>query len=191
MSGLFTIYRRGGVGVERKFRLLDQMRQVLRLKHMSIRTEEAYVSWVRRFILFHHKRHPKDMGAEEIRAFLTHVAVHDKVAASTQNNALCALLFLYRDVLKQSFPELGEIEWAKQPQRMPTVFSTAEVQAVLAQLTGVHWLMARLLYGAGLRLMECLRLRVKDVDFAYTQITVRDGKGAQDRVTMLQRFAPI
>ncbi|MEE9148566.1 MAG: phage integrase N-terminal SAM-like domain-containing protein [Candidatus Tectomicrobia bacterium] len=177
--------------MERKFRLLDQMRQVLRLKHMSIRTEEAYVSWVRRFILFHHKRHPKDMGAEEIRAFLTHVAVHDKVAASTQNNALCALLFLYRDVLKQSFPELGEIEWAKQPQRMPTVFSTAEVQAVLAQLTGVHWLMARLLYGAGLRLMECLRLRVKDVDFAYTQITVREGKGAQDRVTMLQRFAPI
>ncbi len=177
--------------MERKFRLLDQMRQVLRLKHMSIRTEEAYASWVRQFILFHQKRHPKDMGAEEIRAFLTHVAVHDKVAASTQNNALCALLFLYRDVLKQAFPELGEIEWAKQPQRMPTGFSTAEVQAVLAQLTGVHWLMARLLYGAGLRLMECLRLRVKDVDFASTQITVREGKGGLDRVTMLQRFEPI
>ena len=161
------------------------MRHVLRLKHMSIRTEEAYVSWVRRFILFHQKRHPKDMGAEEIRVFLTHLAVHDKVAASTQNNALCALLFLYRHVLKQSFPELGEIEWARKPRRMPTVFSMAEVQAVLAQLSGVNWLMASLLYGAGLRLLECLRLRVKDVDFAYGQITVRDGKGAQDRVTML------
>jgi integron integrase len=175
--------------VERKLKLLDQMRHVLRLKHMSIRTEEAYISWIRRFILFHHKRHPKDMGAEEIRAFLTHLAVHDQVAASTQNSALCALLFLYREVLKQTFPDLGEIEWAKKPRRTPTVFSRDEVQAVLAQLTGTHWLMASLLYGAGLRLMECLRLRVKDIDFAYSQIIVRDGKGAQDRVTILPQMA--
>jgi integron integrase len=154
---------------------------------MSIRTEEAYMGWVRRFILFHHKRHPKEMGTEEIREFLTHLAVHDKVAASTQNGALCALLFLYREVLKQEFPDLGEVEWAKKPRRVPNVFSVAEVQAVLAQLDGTRWLMASLLYGAGLRLMECLRLRVKDVDFAYQQLTVRNGKGEQDRVTMLPK----
>jgi site-specific recombinase XerD len=175
----------GGVSVERQIKLLDHMRAVLRLKHMSIRTEEAYVSWVRRFILFHGKRHPTDMGAEEIRAFLMHLAVHGKVAASTQNSALCALLFLYRNVLKQPFPEFDDIEWARKPRRLPTVFSVEEVQPVLAQLTGLHWLMACLLYGAGLRLMECVRLRVKDVDFAYGQITVRDGKGEQDRVTVL------
>jgi integrase len=166
-----------------KTKLLDQMRAVLRLKHMSFRTEEAYVSWVRRFILFHDKRHPKDMGAEEIRAFLIHLAVQDKVAASTQNSALNALVFLYRHVLKQPFPDLGEVERAKRPRRVPTVFTVEEVTTVLAQLTGVHRLMASLLYGAGLRLMECVRLRVKDVDFAYHQITVRDGKGQQDRVT--------
>jgi integron integrase len=168
-----------------KTKLLDQMREVLRLKHMSFRTEEAYVSWVRRFILFHDKRHPKDMGAEEIRAFLIHLAVRDKVAASTQNSALNALVFLYRHVLKQPFPDLGEVERAKRPRRVPTVFTMEEVTTVLAQLTGVHRLMASLLYGAGLRLMECVRLRVKDVDFAYHQITVRDGKGQQDRVTIL------
>jgi integron integrase len=168
-----------------KTKLLDQMRAVLRLKHMSFRTEEVYVSWVRRFILFHDKRHPKDMGAEEIRAFLIHLAVQDKVAASTQNGALNALVFLYRHVLKQPFPDLGELERAKRPRRVPTVFTMEEVTTVLAQLTGVHRLMASLLYGAGLRLMECARLRVKDVDFAYHQITVRDGKGQQDRVTIL------
>jgi integron integrase len=168
-----------------KTKLLDQMREVLRLKHMSFRTEEAYVSWVRRFILFHDKRHPKDMGAEEIRAFLIHLAVQDKVAASTQNSALNALVFLYRHVLKQPFPDLGEVERAKRPRRIPTVFTMEEVTTVLAQLTGVHRLMASLFYGAGLRLIECVRLRVKDVDFAYHQITVRDGKGQQDRVTIL------
>ena len=168
-----------------KTKLLDQMREVLRLKHMSYRTEEAYVSWVKRFILFHDKRHPKDMGAEDIRAFLIHLAVQDKVAASTQKSALNALVFLYRHVLKQPFPELGEIERAKRPRRVPTVFTMEEVTAVLAQLTGIHRLMASLLYGAGLRLMECVRLRVKDVDFAYHQRTVRDGKGQQDRVTVL------
>ncbi len=173
--------------MESKGKLLDQMRQVIRLKHMSIRTEEAYVGWVRRFILFHHKRHPTDMGAEEIRAFLIHLAVQGKVAASTQNGALNALVFLYRHVLKQPFPEIGEIERAKRPRRVPTVFTAEEATAVLAQLTGVHRLMATLLYGSGLRLMECVRLRVKDVDYAYHQIIVRDGKGEQDRITVLPR----
>ncbi len=171
--------------MEPKTRLLDHMRNVMRLKHMSLRTEEAYVSWVKRFILFHAKRHPAEMGADEIRAFLTHLAVHGKVAASTQNGALNALVFLYRHVLKQPFPELEGIERARRPRRIPTVFTAEETQALLAQLSGTPRLMAGLLYGAGLRLMECVRLRVKDVDFAYQQITVRDGKGAQDRVTML------
>jgi integron integrase len=127
------------------------------------------------------------MGAEEIRAFLTHLAIDCRVAASTQNVALNALLFLYRHVLQQDFPALGNLERAKRPRRVPTVFTPEEVTAVLAQLTGMHHLMASLLYGAGLRLMECLRLRVKDLDFAYHQITVRDGKGGQDRVTILPR----
>jgi len=161
------------------------MRLVLRLKHMSIRTEEAYVLWAKRFILFHHKRHPKDMGAQEIRAFLAHLAVHDHVAASTQNVALHALVFLYRAVLKQDFPELGKIERAKRPRHVPVVFTREEVSGVLAHLNGMPHLMASLLYGAGVRLMECVRLRVKDVDVAYHQITVHDGKGAHDRVTML------
>jgi len=152
---------------------------------MSLRTEEAYVSWVKRFMLFHDKRHPSEMGADEIRAFLTHLAAQGNVAASTQNGALNALVFLYRQVLKQPFPELEGIERAKRPRRIPTVFTAAETQALLAQLSGTPHLMAGLLYGAGPRLMECVRLRVKDVDFAYQQITVRDGKGAQDRVTML------
>ena len=168
-------------------RLLDQMREVLRLKHLSYRTEESYVSWVKRFIVFHGKRHPKDLGAPEIRAFLSYLATHEQVAASTQNSALNALLFLYRSVLKQPFPQLEEIERAKRPRRVPTVFSRDEVHALLSRLTGRPHLMASLLYGAGLRLLECVRLRVKDVDFTYHQITVRDGKGAQDRVTMLPR----
>ena len=171
--------------MESKTKLLDQMRLVLRLKHMSIRTEDTYVHWVRRFILFHHKRHPQDMGATEIRAFLSHLAVHAQVAASTQNVALNALVFLYRHVLKQAFPELEEIERAKRPGRIPAVFTREEVSRVLAHLQGTPRLMAGLLYGAGLRLMECARLRVKDCDFAYQQITIHDGKGAQDRVTVL------
>lgn len=174
--------------MEPKTKLLDQMRLVLRLKHLSVRTEHAYINWAKRFIVFHGKRHPKDMGAEEIRAFLTHLALHRHVAASTQNVALNALLFLYRDVLKQEFPDPGAFERAKRPRRLPTVFTQAEVAAILAQLAGVHYLMASLLYGAGLRLMECLRLRVKDVDCAYHQIVVRSGKGEQDRVTMLPRI---
>jgi integron integrase len=170
---------------EPKSKLLDQMRDIMRLKHLSYRTEQAYISWTKRFIVFHGKRHPKDMGAAEIRAFLTHLAVHEHVAASTQNGALNALLFLYRHVLRQPFPDLGAIERAKRPRRVPTVFTQEEVQQLLPHLTGVSHLMASLLYGAGLRLQECVRLRVQDVDFAYRQITVRDGKGAQDRVTML------
>ena len=171
--------------MESKTKLLDQVRDAIRLRHVSLRTEEAYLGWIRRFILFHHKRHPNDMGAEEVRAFLSHLAVYAQVAASTQNVALNALLFLYRHVLHQPWPEIGPIAHAKRPRRMPTVLTQEEVTAVLAQLHGTSSLMTSLLYGAGLRLMECLRLRVKDLDFAYAHIVVRDGKGAQDRVTLL------
>src|SRR2546422_6762300 len=165
--------------MESKTKLLDQMRLVLRLKHMSIRTEDTYVHWVRRFILFHHKRHPRDMGATEIRAFLSHLAVHTQVAASTQNVALNALLFLYRYVLHQPWPELGSIAHAKRPRRLPTVFTQEEVTAVLAQLHGTSSLMASLLYGAGLRLLECLPLRGKDPGFCWQQLIERAGQGAQ------------
>src|SRR5262245_913337 len=174
-----------GDRMESKPKLLDHMRHVLRLKHMSIRTEKAHVQWAKRFILFHHKRHPADMGAPEIRAFLIHLAVEGQIAASTQNVALQALVFLYRHVLKQPFPELEDLEHAKKSRRVPVVFARQEVTKVLAHLTGTPHLMASLLYGSGLRLMECVRLRVKDVDFAYHQLIVRDAKGAQDRVTML------
>lgn len=167
-------------------KLLDQVRELLRIKHYALRTEEAYVNWIRRFILFHNKRHPRDMGTPEIRAFLAHLATEDNVAASTQNQALAALLFLYREALHQELDPLDlDAIRAQKPQRLPTVLTRAEVQKVLAQLTGEPLLMARLLYGSGLRLMECLRLRVKDVDFELRQITVREGKGDQDRVTML------
>jgi integron integrase len=171
--------------MEPKTKLLDQVRDAIRLRHLSLRTEEAYLGWIRRFILFHHKRHPNDMGAEEVQAFLVHLAVHAQVAASTQNVALNALLFLYRYVLHQPWPELGLIAHARRPRRLPTVFTQEEVTAVLAQLHGTSWLMASLLYGAGLCLMECLQLRVKDLDFASQQIVVRNGQGAQDRLTLL------
>jgi integron integrase len=154
------------------------------MRHLSIRTEKAYVSWIRRFIIFHHKRHPRDMSEVEIRAFISHLAVEDAVTASTQTVALSALLFLYRDVLKQELPYISNIERARKPKRLPTVFTRDEVKRLLANLEGTHWLIAGLLYGSGLRLMECLRLRVKDMDFTYGQITVRDGKGEKDRVTM-------
>ena len=166
-------------------RLLDQVRGVIRLKHYSIRTEESYVGWIKRFILFNAKRHPKDMGAEEITRFLTHLAVNGRVAAATQNQALNALLFLYRDVLKIELPWLDGIERAKKPARLPVVFTRDEVKRILAQLDGTLWLMASLIYGSGLRLMECARLRVKDIDFAYAQLVVRDAKGQKDRVTMI------
>jgi integron integrase len=153
-----------------------------------MRTEEVYVQWIRRFILFHDKRHPRDMGAAEVNQFLSDLAVTHHVAASTQNQALCALLFLYRVVLRQDLGHLEGLVRAKKPRRLPVVLTADEVKTVLQGISGPHWLMISLLYGSGLRLMECLRLRVKDVDFAYQQITVRDGKGGKDRVTMLPRF---
>jgi len=168
-----------------KPRLLDRLRAALRARHYSLRTEEAYVAWVRRYVLFHGKRHPDEMGEAEINAFLTNLAVEKKVAASTQNQALSALLFLYRDVLGKSVDSLGDVVRARRPARLPVVLTSAEVKAVLSRLDGTPRLVATLLYGSGLRLMEGLRLRVKDVDFALNQILVRDGKGQKDRVTML------
>ena len=168
-----------------KPKLLNQVRSAIRTKHYSLRTEEAYVQWIRRFILFHNKRHPQEMGDREINQFLTHLAVKARVASSTQNQALCAILFLYKQVLKKEIGQLEDVIWAKKPKRLPVVFTREEVKAVMPYLEGVKWLMAYLLYGSGLRLMECLRLRVQDIDFAYKQITVRDAKGNQDRVTML------
>jgi integron integrase len=168
-----------------RVKLLDQVRGKIRLKHYSIRTEQAYVDWIKRFILHFDKRHPREMGAEEVEVFLTHLAVAGKVAASTQNQAKSALLFLYREVLGVELPWLDNVERAKTPKRLPVVLTRGEVQALLMRLEGAHWMMASLLYGAGLRLMECLRLRVKDVDFSRKEILVRDGKGFKDRVTML------
>lgn len=165
--------------------LLEQMRDAIRVRHYSIRTEDAYLAWIKRFILFHNKRHPKEMGAIEIQQFLSHLAVKENVAASTQNQCLCALIFLYKQVLDIELPQFEEIVWAKKPKKLPVVFSKAEVKVVLDQLSGTYWIMANLLYGSGLRLIECLRLRVKDVDFERDQITVRSGKGERDRVTML------
>lgn len=165
-------------------KLLDQVVDAFRLRHYAYSTEQQYVHWIRRFILFHNKRHPREMGAGEIEAFLTHLAVEGQVAASTQNQALCALLFLYREVLSQPIEHV-EVTWAKKPKRLPTVLSQEETRQLLAHLSGRHCLMAQLLYGSGLRLMECLRLRVKDIDFQQQQIIVRDGKGFKDRVTLL------
>lgn len=166
-------------------KLLDQVRGKLRVKHYSIRTEQTYVDWIKRFIFFHGKRHPKDMEARDVEAFLTHLAVAGKVAASTQNQAKSALLFLYREVLEIQLPWLDNITQAKAPKRLPVVLTVSEVQSVLSRLTGTHALIASLLYGGGMRLMEAVRLRVKDVDFGQTQILVREGKGDKDRVTML------
>lgn len=170
---------------QRPPKLLDRVRQVLRRKHYSYRTEQSYIQWIKRYILFHNKRHPKEMGAPEIEAFLTHLAVEENVAASTQNQALSALLFLYRDVLGQDLDLSINAVRAKKPKRLPTVLTRQEVQHVFAHLTGLHLLIAQLLYGSGLRLMECLRLRVKDLDFEQFQVIVRDGKGQKDRVTVL------
>ena len=168
-----------------KPKLLDEVRARIRRLNYSIRTEDTYVDWVRRFVLFHGKRHPREMGATEIEAFLTHLAVVGKVSASTQNQAKSALLFLYREVLGIDLPWLGKVASARQGKRLPVVLTVAEVQALLARVSGTTGLMLRLLYGSGLRLMECVRLRVKDVDFGQMQILVRDGKGDKDRVTML------
>jgi integron integrase len=168
-----------------KPRLLDQLRQALRARHYSRRTEQAYCSWVKRFIYFHNVRHPAEMNEAEINAFLTHLAVNGKVSASTQNQALSALLFLYRNVIGREVGDLGNVIRARKPARLPVVMTPEEVKAILKNLPGDKRLMARLMYGAGLRLMECLRLRVQDIDFSKNEILVRDGKGAKDRVTML------
>jgi integron integrase len=168
-----------------KPKLLEQLRRTLRARHYSHRTEQTYRHWVRRDGFFHNVRHPAEMGEPEINAFLTHLAVEEKVSASTQNQALSALLFLYRHVLGRQVGDLGEVIRARKPARLPVVMTRDEVKAVLANLTGDKWLMAALMYGAGLRLMECLRLRVQDVDFSRKEILIRDGKGAKDRVTML------
>ena len=169
-----------------KPRLFDQVREVMRFKHYSIRTEEAYLGWIRRFILFHGKRHPEALGTEEVRAFLTALAVKGKVAAPTQNQALSALLFLYGQVLKKEIGWLADVERAQRPPKLPVVCAPEEVRAILRAVRGgTPRLMAHLLYGSGLRLMECVRLRVKDVDLAYNRIVVRDGKGNKDRITML------
>ncbi len=166
-------------------RLLDQVRAAIRSRHYSPRTEEAYVLWVKRFILYHGKRHPREMGHAEISAFLTHLAVNKRVSASTQNQALAALLFLYHEVLRQKVERIEEVVRAKTPQRLPVVLTREEVRGVLKHLDGTPWLMAMLLYGSGLRLMECAQLRIKDVDFGANQILVRGGKGDKDRITML------
>jgi integron integrase len=172
-------------GISASPRLLDQVRGKIRLKHYSLRTEQAYLDWIKRFIRHHGKRHPRDMGATEVEAFLTHLAVEGRVAASTQNQAKSALLFLYREVLEVELPWLDNVQQAKAPRRLPVVLTRDEVHALLGRMQGTHWLVASLLYGTGMRIMECLRLRVKDVDFARGEILIRDGKGFKDRVTML------
>lgn len=166
-------------------RLLDQMREILRLHHYSIRTEEAYLVWVKRFILFHNKRHPSEMGEKEISMFLTYLAVDKHVSASTQNQALSAILFLYKRVLNLHLEWLDDVVRAKRPRRLPVVLTRDEVMSVLDAMQGYNALIARLLYGTGMRLMEGLRLRVQDVDFVRKEIIVRSGKGDKDRVTTL------
>lgn len=168
-----------------KPKLLDQVRDVIRRKHYSFRTERIYLDWIRRFILFHGKRHPREMAEVEVTEFLTFLAREGKVAASTQNQALSALLFLYKEVLRQEIGWLDQVERVKRPARLPIVLTKDEVRKIFDHLHGTHRLMAGLLYGSGLRLMECVRLRVKDVDFGYAHVVVRDGKGAKDRITML------
>ncbi len=176
----------GGVEARaRKPRLLDQVREALRIQHYSYRTEEVYLAWIRRYILFHNKRHPLEMGPAEITAFLTSLAVEGKVSASTQNQALAALLFLYQQVLECEVGWLDDIVRAKRPKRLPVVLTRQEVQTLFHKLDGVAWIGSMLLYGSGLRVLECLRLRVKDLDFERHEIVVREGKGDKDRVTML------
>ncbi len=166
-------------------KLLEQVVAKMRVKHYSLRTEKSYVDWIKRYIWHHGKRHPKDMGAVEVEAFLTYLAVTRNVSASTQNQAKSALLYLYKEVLAVELPWLDNVTQAKAPKRLPVVLTQAEVQAVLSRLDGTMWLIASLLYGSGLRIMETLRLRVKDVDLARREILVREGKGFKDRVTML------
>ena len=166
-------------------KLLDQVREAIRVRHYSIRTEKSYVSWIRQYILFHDKKHPRDMGEREVSSFLSYLASQRNVAASTQNQALSAILFLYRDVLQIELDWLEDVVRAKKPERLPVVLTKPETNSLLSRMDGVNRLMASLLYGSGLRLMECLRLRVSDVDFYKKLIIVRNGKGGKDRVTLL------
>jgi integron integrase len=169
-------------------KLLDQVRATLRAKHYSIRTEKSYVDWIKRYVNFYQRRHPRELGAGEVAAFLTSLAVDEHVAASTQNQARAALLFLYEEVLGIALEGAADVVVARKPRRLPVILTRAEVQSVLVQLSGTYRLLAQLLYGSGLRLMEAIRLRVKDVDLVQCQITVRDGKGAEDRITMLPQL---
>ncbi len=168
-----------------KPRLLDRLHAACRVQHLSRRTEEAYRLWTRRFVLFHDKRHPLELGRNHVRHFLSSLATDRHVSASTQNQALSARLFLYQHVLTRPLPVIADIVRARTPPRLPVVLTRAEVRSLLAQLSGVPWLVAAILYGAGLRLHECLELRIKDLDIDQRQITVRQGKGRKDRVTML------
>ena len=171
--------------MEQTPRLLDQVRHAVRLRHYSISTERTYVDWVRRFVIANDKRHPRDLGAPEVEAFLTDLAVRGNVSASTQNQALSALLFLYRHVLEIKLEWMDNVVRARRERKVPVVFTQKEARTVIAHLQGKYWLMASLMYGAGLRVMECLRLRVKDIDSIYRQIIVHDGKGSKDRQTLL------
>ncbi len=165
-------------------RLLERMREQIRLRHYSQRTEKSYGEWVRRYVRFHGMRHPRHLGPQHMTAFLSSLANQRNVSASTQNQALAALLFLYREVLRVELPWLHEITRAKRPRRLPVVLTRCEVHAMIGHMRGVHALMAKLMYGTGLRLMECLRLRVKDVELVRREVMVRQGKGAKDRITM-------
>lgn len=166
-------------------KLLDRLREAIRVRHYSIRTEEAYVDWVKRYIYFHNKRHPKEMGANEIAAFLSHLALERGVSASTQNQARSALLFLYREVLAIEIAEISDVIAAKVSRRLPVVLTEREVRELLLQMNGTMWLVASLLYGTGMRLLEGLRLRVKDIEFSRREIIIREGKGNKDRITVL------
>ena len=172
-----------------KPKLIDQVRTKIRVKHYSIRTEEAYVKWIKRYIGFHNKKHPIDMGEKEISEFLSDLAVAGNVAASTQNQAMCAIVFLYKHVLEREMGEFQDLTWAKRPAKLPEVFTIDETDKIINNIEGVYKLIAILMYGAGLRLIECLRLRVKDIDFTYKKINVREGKGKKDRPTMLPETA--
>lgn len=169
-------------------KLLDKVRQRIRLKGYSIRTERSYAQWIKRFILFHDKRHPKDMGKMEIEAFLSYLAMNRNVAASTQNQAFNALLFLYNQVLEMKMPDDINAMRSKKPVRVPTVMTREETNRLISSMNGTNKLMAEIMYGCGLRVIECVRLRVKDVDFAMNQIVVRDGKGKKDRITVLPQI---
>jgi integron integrase len=165
--------------------LLERVRNEIRVRHYSLRTEQAYIHWIRRFILFHNKRHPNEMGEPEISAFLTHLAVNRKIAASTQNQALSAILFLYQKVLGRKLEWLDDVVRAKRPRHIPVILSREEARCLLDEISGTNGLIVRVLYGTGMRKMECLRLRVQDIDFDYRQIVVRSGKGDKDRVTVI------